>query len=190
MNPVAIRNLLAVQDLEQEIPEGTWKRAAVLALFVPGMNGDEMLFTRRTDSVLDHKGQVSFPGGAVEAGDPSLEDAALREAREEIGLDPNTVEILGRSKDLFTISGWWITPIVGWYEGGSLLSPNPAEVSRIFTLPVAWLADPSHHEIRTYTRNGIVRSNVIFFQEYDQEILWGITAQLVKDLMVRLNLMR
>lgn len=187
MEPAFIRERLASTDINQETPEGRWKRAAVLALFVPGLNGEEMLFTRRTNNVLDHKGQVSFPGGAVEHGDLTIEDAALREAREEIGLDANTVEILGRSKDMFTISGWWITPVVGWYDGGSALLPNPAEVSRIFSIPVAWLADPAHREVRSFTRNGIMRSNVIFYQEYDHELLWGITAQLVTNLLYQLK---
>jgi 8-oxo-dGTP pyrophosphatase MutT (NUDIX family) len=189
MEKTTIQKLLAEPESEPEIPEGVWKRASVLALFIPGTRGDDLLFTRRTDNVLDHKGQVSFPGGAVEQEDASLEDAALREANEEIGLDSRRVEILGRSRDIFTISGWWITPVVGWSEYHESYTPNPAEVSRIFTMPVDWLADPANWENRTFTRNGILRRNVIFYQTYQNELLWGITAQLVHDLLRKLHLM-
>ncbi len=190
MNKTLIRERLAVPETEIEIPEGTWKRAAVLALFLPGTNGEEMLFTRRTDHVLDHKGQVSFPGGAVEPEDESLEAAALREAKEEIGILPQSVELLGRSRDMFSITGWWITPVIGWYSREKNFVPNPAEVSRIFTLPVDWLADPRNWKKKTFIKNGILRSNVIFYELYDEEILWGITAQLVHYFFVKLILIK
>ncbi|NMB53617.1 MAG: CoA pyrophosphatase [Leptolinea sp.] len=190
MNKSIIREFLENPEPEREIPEGNWKRAAVLAAFLPGEHGEELLFTRRTDHVLDHKGQVSFPGGAVEPHDGSIEMAALREAGEEIGIEPDEVEILGRSKDMFSNSGWWITPVIGWMERKPRFTPNPVEVSRIFTLPVDWLADPSNWEKRTYIMDGIPRHNVIYYRRYDNELLWGITAQLVHDLLQRLHLMK
>ncbi len=190
MKREAIEHLLSMPDPPMEIPEGTWKRASVLALFIPNNQSVKLLFTRRTDNVLDHKGQVSFPGGAVEPNDDSLEAAALREADEEIGLKPNNIALLGRSRDMFTISGWWITPIVGWCTNLTGMSPNPAEVSRIFTIPVEWLANSTNWEIRTYNNNGILRSNVIFYKTFEKELLWGITAQLVHDLLRKIQLMK
>jgi 8-oxo-dGTP pyrophosphatase MutT (NUDIX family) len=189
MNLEIVRRLLIETEGEQEILEGSWKRAAVLALFLPGPKGDELLFTRRTDTVLDHKGQVSFPGGAVEPDDTSLEDTALREAGEEIGLDPQRVTLLGRSGDMFTITGWWITPIVGWYPKTDGFILNPTEVSRIFTIPVGWLSEPSNWQKRMYIKDDRIRENVIFYNPYDEEILWGVTAHLVHELLRKLKFM-
>lgn len=190
MNLLTVRRLLVETEGEQEILEGSWKRAAVLALFLPGPNGEEILFTRRTDTVLDHKGQVSFPGGAVEPEDISLEATALREAGEEIGLDPAGVTLLGRSEDLFTITGWWITPVVAWYPKSDGFTLNPAEVSRVFTIPVGWLCEPSNWQKRMYIKDDRIRENVIFYNQYDEEILWGVTAHLVHNLLRKLNYMK
>ncbi len=189
MNKDTITQLLSISDPVQETPPGKWKRASVLSLFVSDKTGFELLFTRRTDHVIDHKGQVSFPGGAVEPNDASLEIAALREADEEVGLKPEKVKILGRSSDLFTGSGWWITPVVGWCSDLEGLTPNPAEVSRIFTIPVHWLANPDNWEYRTFSQNGVMRTNVIYYKTYDNELLWGITAQLVHELLKKIQLM-
>jgi 8-oxo-dGTP pyrophosphatase MutT (NUDIX family) len=190
MDLETVRRLLAETENEQEILEGSWKRAAVLALFLPGPNGDEILFTRRTETVMDHKSQVSFPGGAVEPEDTSLEETALREACEEIGLDPAGVTLLGRSGDMFTITGWWITPIVGWYAKPNGFVPNPAEVSRVFTIPVDWLSHPANWEKRMYIKDDRIRENVIFYNQYDEEILWGVTAHLVHELLQKLKFMK
>jgi 8-oxo-dGTP pyrophosphatase MutT (NUDIX family) len=189
MDLKTVQQLLSEPEGENEIPEGSWRRAAVLALFLPGLNGDEILFTRRTETVLDHKGQVSFPGGAVEPGDASLEATALREACEEIGVDSECVTVLGRSRDMFTITGWWITPIVGWYCKTDGFLTNPAEVTRVFTLPVDWLANPTSWEKRTFIKDDRVRENVIFYKSYEDEVLWGVTAHLVHDLLRKLKLM-
>jgi 8-oxo-dGTP pyrophosphatase MutT (NUDIX family) len=189
MDKDTIRTMLAVPEAEQEIPEGSWKRASVLSLFMEGDNELSLLFTRRTNHVMDHKGQVSFPGGAVELDDQSLEDAALRETWEEIGIQPFDIEILGRLRDMFTISGWWITPVVGWYTHQNGYTLNPAEVSRVFSIPVDWLCRKANWDLKTYMRNGVIRTNVIFYHSYDGETLWGITAQLVHDLLRKLALL-
>ena len=173
MEKESIRSLLAVPDTLQEPPEGTWRRAAVLSLLMEGNGGTELLFTRRTDSVVDHKGQVSFPGGSVEPDDFSLENTALRETHEEIGVRSEDIEILGRSRDMYTVSGWWITPVVGWYIRQNGFTLNPDEVSRVFSIPLQWLCRKEHWQVRTFMRNGILRSNAIFYEEYNGEDTLG-----------------
>jgi 8-oxo-dGTP pyrophosphatase MutT (NUDIX family) len=189
VNPSNIRQFLAGSNNESEVPEGTWKRAAVLVLILPGINGEEILFTRRTDTVLDHKGQVSFPGGAVELADANLEETALREGQEEVGLDVLAVDILGRSNDMFALTGWWITPIVGWYTKPAIFQANPTEVSRVFSIPLDWLAQNSNWEKRTYIIDDRIRENVIYYNQYQGELLWGVTAHMVHDLLKKLNMM-
>ena len=189
MNKAMIRTMLAVPETGQETPEGFWRRASVLALFTETSQGLSLLFTRRTEHVVDHKGQVSFPGGAVEPADESLEATALRETLEEIGIQSTDIEILGRSRDMFTISGWWITPVIGWYANHNGFVLNPKEVTRVFTIPIDWLSRRKNWNFRSYVRDGIIRENVIYYAEYDGEILWGITAQLVHDLLQKIRLL-
>lgn len=142
-----------------------------------------LLFIRRTESVQHHKGQVAFPGGMREAEDASLIDTALRETYEEIGLAPADVRILGQLEPVVSITNFSITPVVGYFTWPYTYNPSPFEVSRIFSIPLRWLSEKSNHEARIFeTPEGVFR-NVIYFDEYDNELLWGITARITLNLI-------
>jgi len=153
----------------------------------------QVVFTRRTDTVADHKGQVSFPGGRADLGDDFPVGTALREAHEEIGLNPADVSILGRMESLMTISNYMVTPVVGEIPWNYSFSLQPGEVSRVFTVPLNWLAQNDHIEIRQRTINFPSANleqtfSVAYFKEYDKEIVWGLTAEIVLRLLVKLGL--
>jgi len=163
--------------------------AAVLIPFLKLSGQWHILFTRRTESVADHKGQVAFPGGGADPRDTSPEYTALREAREEIGLEPADVKILGRLQELPTVSNYCVTPIVGVMPWPYPLRLETGEVDREFVIPLVWLAEPSHHETRSRTLPGkLVQIPVIYFQPYDGELLWGVSAQITVNLLTSLKL--
>ena len=180
-------------DFGLRFPPGSLMRSA--SVLIPFLRVDshwEILFTRRTDLVQDHKGQVSFPGGGVEPEDRSPAETALREAREEIGLDPDRVKILGYMDPMISRGGFRIDPVVGLIPWPFPLILSEAEVSRVFTIPLAWLADPENYEERRITDGEIVRNiPVIFYREYRGELLWGISGRITVMLIDRLlNLSR
>lgn len=165
--------------------------AAVLVPFLRHPNDGSwcLLFTRRTETLAEHRGQVAFPGGRWDPADPSPEYTALREAEEEIGLDPRRVTILGRLNSLPTITNYLVTPIIGVIPGDSAFRLNPREVSRVFTIPLSWLADPANRRTERRTLPGSYLSlPVIYFQPYDNETLWGISAQIAVNLLNALRL--
>jgi 8-oxo-dGTP pyrophosphatase MutT (NUDIX family) len=165
--------------------------AAVLIPFLWVGDAWNILFTRRTEMVADHKGQVAFPGGRADPGDPSPEFTALREANEEIGMNPGDVSILGRLQELPTITNYCISPVVGVIPWPYPLRLAAIEVCRAFYIPLTWLADSNHHEIRTRTIPGKAAPlPVIYFQPYDGELLWGVSAQITVNLLAALNLLR
>jgi 8-oxo-dGTP pyrophosphatase MutT (NUDIX family) len=149
-----------------------------------------VLFTRRTNSVAEHQGQVAFPGGRADPTDTTPEMTALREAHEEIGLNPIRVKILGSMDNLLTITNYLVTPIVGVIPWPFPIQLEETEVSRVFSIPLDWLADPNNHEIRFRTIPGlyarILKKDthpVIFFQPYDDELLWGVSAEITVRLI-------
>jgi 8-oxo-dGTP pyrophosphatase MutT (NUDIX family) len=158
--------------------------AAVLIPLLRKEDDWHILYTRRNSTLAEHSGQVAFPGGRSDPGDLSPEATALREAYEEIGLAPEDVHILGRLNDFITITNYAVTPVVSHIPWPYEWSIQKEEVSRVFTIPFAWLSDPLHHEVRQRPLKS-PRSyvDVIYFQPYDGELLWGATARFTLKLL-------
>jgi 8-oxo-dGTP pyrophosphatase MutT (NUDIX family) len=171
---------------EIELNEETrLKCAAVLVPLVWYDDEWHLLFTRRTDTVESHKGQVSFPGGACDEGESAPEQTALREAEEEIGLNPNDVKVLGKLSTLITITYFRVTPVIGVVKWPAVFRVGEHEVARIFTMPLAWLANPSN---RWQFEIPGTRRSLIAYHPYDGELLWGATARMTVDFLTVLGL--
>lgn len=167
---------------EIDLMEGVHLKCA--AVLVPLVWQDaewHLLFTRRTDRVESHKGQVSFPGGACDEGETTPEETALREAEEEIGLSPVNVKVLGRLPNLITISHFRVTPVVGVIRKWPMVfRVGEHEVARVFTMPLGWLASEANRW--QFEIPGRKRS-VIAYHPYDGELLWGATARMTVDFL-------
>jgi 8-oxo-dGTP pyrophosphatase MutT (NUDIX family) len=171
---------------EIDLTDETRLRCA--AVLVPLLWQDDqwnLLFTRRTDHVESHKGQVSFPGGGCDEGERTPEETALREAQEEIGLDPKSVRVLGRLANMITITSYHVTPVVGVIDWPTVFTVGEHEVARIFTIPLYWLADTRNRW--EFPFPGSNRS-LIAFHPYDGELLWGATARMTVDFLKVLGL--
>jgi len=167
------------------LPGPSRRPAAVLcALFdEPGEAGEaHVVLTRRSTKLRSHTGQVSFPGGRLDHGETARQ-AALRESREEVGLDPDTVDVFGRLATVRTVANPApIVPFVGALPGRPVLRPNPAEVDRAFTVPLAELADPEVYREELWTFPDGVERSMNFF-ELIGDTVWGATARMLTELL-------
>jgi 8-oxo-dGTP pyrophosphatase MutT (NUDIX family) len=159
--------------------------AAVLVPIVARSSGASLILTRRTDSLRHHAGQISFPGGRIEPGDASPLAAALREAQEEIGLDPAQTDALGYLDPLATITGFRVVPVLGILEEEPRLHPDPSEVAEMFEVPLDFVLDPANLQEHAREFRGRVRHyHVIQWQHYD---IWGATASMIANLAAHLR---
>jgi 8-oxo-dGTP pyrophosphatase MutT (NUDIX family) len=175
---------------EEPFPQfaGRPPRAAAVLVPLTWVAGDwHLLYTRRTDIVEHHKGQVSFPGGATDPGDTSPEDTALREAEEEIGLRRKDVRILGQLGEMLTVTNFMVTPIVAVFPWPYAFTVHTIEVDRVFMLPLKWLAN--HDNWQEFVRRETQRSVITYFP-YDGELLWGVTARMTVEFIHALGLMQ
>jgi 8-oxo-dGTP pyrophosphatase MutT (NUDIX family) len=155
------------------------------AVLVPLEPQRGVWLTRRSNDLPSHAGQVAFPGGKIEAFDISPEAAALREAHEEIALDPESAEILGRMDDYITGTGFHITPILALVPQGVAFVPAAAEVADVFCLPFATLLDPAAPTRRTATFRGEAREFWVW--PHTAHFIWGATAEILVHLAARLR---
>ncbi|MCL5429575.1 MAG: CoA pyrophosphatase [Chloroflexi bacterium] len=175
-----------LREIESEVEP---KPAAVL---IPMLRNDDewqLLYILRAQVEGDmHSAQVAFPGGRLDPGETSPQQAALREAREEISLDTSRVRLLGQLEDFVTISNYRVTPVVSVIPWPTELQPDPREVQRIFTIPLPWLADPTNREQRERVAPDGQSLKVAYFKQYDKELLWGVTARITLNFLQALEL--
>ena len=162
------------------------RSAAVLMPLTVYKDEWHVLFTRRTDRVESHKGQVSFPGGASDEGETTPEQTALREAEEEIGMQPADVKVLGRLSQLITISSFRVSPIVGVIPWPYAFKVTGIEVARVFTIPLLWLAN--RNNFWEFSLRESERS-LIAYHPYDGELLWGATARMTVTFLKTIDLL-
>jgi 8-oxo-dGTP pyrophosphatase MutT (NUDIX family) len=170
-----------------EVLPGLIARPVPAAVLVPVVMADSpsILLTKRTAHLKQHAGQVSFPGGRIDPGDAHPEAAALREAREEIALDPARVEILGRMADYVTGTGYRITPVLGLLPPGLAYRPSPDEVESVFELPLDVLLDPDAPRRQRQHTRGQWREYWVW--PHPQHFIWGATAAILVDLARQLR---
>ena len=169
-------------DLRPDRPRMLSPAAVLLPIL---QDGDEpsMLFTKRTEHLSRHAGQVSFPGGRAQDGDRTLVDTALRETQEETGITAEFVSVAGFLDPYETGTGYAILPVVGLVRSGFALVPEVNEVAEIFQVPLAFLLDPANREKRTGEWQGRRRDFYAF--EYNGHFIWGATAAMLVNLRDR-----
>lgn len=159
--------------------------AAVLIGLVEREAGTQVVLTRRTAMLRHHAGQISFPGGRIEASDIDPVAAALREAREEIGLQAAHAETIGYLEPLATITGFHVFPVVAHIAQEFLPQPDPSEVDEVFEVPLAFLMAPENARRIEVDYRGSTRSLLEF--RYQQYRVWGATAAMLVNLRERLE---
>ena len=172
-------------DIRERLSIEGFHRAGVLVPIILGTE-PELLFTKRTELVETHKGQISFPGGMMEPEDGDVVRTALREAWEEIGIPESAIKVVGMLDDLPTPTGFIITPVVGIIERLPLLSRNKDEVADIFQVPLSFFVDQRNGRAEMREFRGMQRE--IWFYQSGEHSIWGATAMIVRSLVNRLEL--
>jgi 8-oxo-dGTP pyrophosphatase MutT (NUDIX family) len=158
-------------------------RDAAVLIPVVGTPVPTLIFTVRTETLPSHKGQISFPGGSIDP-DENAVQAALRETQEEIGIDPDAVEVLGELDSMPTfVSGYVIAPVVGWLDEMPALVPNPAEVAEVLTVPIADLVEDIRAQPGFSHRGQTYPTEAWLWHDH---VIWGVTARLLRTFLVLL----
>ncbi len=164
--------------------QGPLTPAAVLLPLVNRPAGLTVLLTKRTDHLANHAGQISFPGGHVDAADEDAVATALRETREEIGLHPDHIEVIGKLDDYVVGTGYLVQPIIAMIEPPFEIDPHDGEVAAVFEPPLEFLMELSNYQRHHRVRNGVKRH--FYAITYEEFFIWGATAGMLRNLSERL----
>lgn len=176
------KRLLKREGLRAERP-GTVP-SAVLVPILFGPDGLSILYTKRSEALNHHRGQISFPGGKWSAGDSTLLDTALREAHEEVGLDPRDLEVLGELDEVWTPSGFTIRPFVALVRAPYPFKPNPHEIDRLIEVP--WTGIPAAESFGCEVRMVDGEPLEVCHFTVNGDFIWGATARITRNLMTLL----
>lgn len=160
------------------------RAAAVLIPVVDHGSEATVILTKRAETLRSHTGQVAFPGGRIDAGDPSPEFTALRETAEEIGLDNGYIDVVGRMPDYVSGTGYRIAPVLSVVKPGFHLHLNPDEVDAAFEVPLRFLMDPANHQKGSRMWNDL--EWMFYEMPYEGQRIWGVTAGIIRTLYERL----
>jgi 8-oxo-dGTP pyrophosphatase MutT (NUDIX family) len=184
LEPVERVNMLS-DAVEGQLPDA--RKAAVLLGLFDQEGAPTILFIRRSSTLRAHSGEIAFPGGGVDPTDSSPIMAALREAQEEIGLDPARVEVLGVLQPVFTVvSNYLVIPVVAFLPRGlGTLQLQASEVTEIFLAPLHDLTNPDIFHTEVWMRAGQART--VYFYDYGSYRIWGVTARILNSLLETLE---
>ncbi len=166
-----------------DLPGVALREAAVLVPLTLRGGTPTIIFTRRPEGLRRHGGQISFPGGVRDEGDVTPLHAALRELQEEVGIPPESVEVLGMLDEIPTITEFRVLPFVGRLAPGTVLTPDPGEIAEVLEIPLSALHDPSRQRVEKRFLFGAERD--IYFFEYAGHTIWGATARILRNLLDR-----
>jgi len=180
-----VRRRLEAARCASLAPAGRRPAAVLLPLFRQ-QGRDFVLFTRRTQDVRHHRGEISFPGGGREAGDADLLETALRETEEELGIAPADVEVLGRLDDFCSVHGYHVTPFVGRIASADGLRTDPGEIAEVIELSIEELCDPVIFRTEDWNHRG--RAHPVHFFSIGPHEVWGLTAAILLQFLRRAGL--
>nr|WP_255617270.1 CoA pyrophosphatase [Aurantimonas sp. VKM B-3413] len=170
-------------DFVQLMERSEARDAAVLIPVVDRDDGGSVILTTRAAQMRKHSGQIAFPGGSIDPEDASPEAAAMREAHEEVALEPGFVEPIGRLPRYMTATGFRITPVVAIVRPGFMLAANPAEVDDVFEVPLGFLMREANHRQESREWQGKLRH--YYVMPFGERFIWGVTAGIIRTLYER-----
>ncbi len=175
-----IRKILSSRK-RRIIEHPPFSHAAVLVPLFKKGEGCHLLFTKRSDQVKYHKGEISFPGGVVDEEDLELINTALREADEEIGLQKSDVQVIGILDDIITVTQFIVTPIVGFFPYPYAFKVSEVEIAELIEVPLSSLLDEACFSKKEIIRGG--QREVVYAYQYRKHIIWGATARILKQFL-------
>jgi len=160
-------------------PTKNLKQSAVLVALQPTENGLNLILTRRSELLRSHRHQICFPGGRADPDDKSLQHTALREAEEELGIQPEDVELIGKLPPQPVLTRYLIQPYIGFIPAGLNLYPDPGEVAHVIQAPLEQILDQRNYFIHRSER---LLYNELVFIPFQEQLIWGATAAIIRRL--------